>query len=168
MTSEQAKFALDYVLPTLRQEVATTARVIAATPDANLDYRPSDRCMPASELLWHLASTDVVFLQGILTGTFGRGPEQPATVTTTEQIAAWYTEQMNPLIDKLSAFTPEEAAKIIDVFGFLQLPAAGVVTFAMGHSIHHRGQLSSYIRPMGGKVPSIYGPSADVNPFAKD
>jgi len=74
---------------------------------------------------------------------------------------------MSPIIEKLSAYTPEEAARIIDFGGFMQAPAAGIITFAMGHSIHHRGQLSSYIRPMGGKVPSIYGPSADENPFAK-
>ena len=70
-------------------------------------------------------------------------------------------------IEKLSAFTPDEAARMLDFYGFLKTNAAGIVTFAVGHSIHHRGQLSSYIRPMGGKVPSIYGPSADENPFAK-
>jgi uncharacterized damage-inducible protein DinB len=74
---------------------------------------------------------------------------------------------MSPAIEKLSAFTPEEAGKILDFAGFLKAPAAGIITFSLAHSIHHRGQLSSYIRPMGGKVPSIYGPSADENPFAK-
>ncbi len=74
---------------------------------------------------------------------------------------------MSTGIEKLSAFTPEEAARILNFYDFIQTPAAGIVSFAMGHSVHHRGQLSSYIRPMGGKVPSIYGPSADENPFAK-
>jgi uncharacterized damage-inducible protein DinB len=167
MTPEQARFLLDFTLPTLKQEVATTARVIAATPNTSLDYRPSERCTSAADLLWHIASTDVFFLRGIVTGSFGKSPEKPATLTTPRQISDWYTENMSAAIDKLSAFTPEEAAKIIDFAGFLKAPAAGIVTFAVGHSIHHRGQLSSYIRPMGGKVPSIYGPSADENPFAK-
>jgi len=167
MTPEQARFLLDNTLPTLRSETATTAKVIAATPNANLDYRPSERCMPASELLWHIASADLMFLEGILNGTFGQGAKQPEDITTPEQIAAWYTANMTAAIDKISAYTPEEAARILDFYGFLQAPAAGIIMFALGHSIHHRGQLSSYIRPMGGKVPSIYGPSADENPFAK-
>ena len=167
MTPEQARFLLDFTLPTLKQETATTAKVIAATPNAKLDYRPSERCMTAAELMWHIASADVMFLEGILSGTFGKGPEKPDNVHSPEQISAWYKERMSATIEKLSAYTPEDAARILDVFGFLHAPAAGVITFAVSHSIHHRGQLSSYIRPMGGKVPSIYGPSGDENPFAK-
>jgi len=167
MTPEQAKFLLDTALATMKQEAATTAKVIAAAPNANLDYRPSDRCMPAGELLWHIASADVMFLEGTLSGGFGKGPAQPEDVKTPAEIAAWYTEKTSAAIEKLSAYTPEQAAKILDFFGFLQTPAAGIVTFATGHSIHHRGQLSAYLRPMGGKVPSIYGPSADENPFAQ-
>ena len=57
-------------------------------------------------------------------------------------------------------------AKQMDFRGMMTMPAVGFITFSMHHIIHHRGQLSSYIRPMGGHVPSIYGPSADDNPFA--
>ena len=167
MTPEQAKFSLENILPALKQEVSTTVRVLAATPNANLDYRPSPTCMPASELVWHIASADVMFLEGILNGSFGKSPEKPESITTPEQISAWYGENMAGAIEKLSAYTPDEAARLLDFYGFLQAPAVGIVSFAMRHSIHHRGQLSSYIRPMGGKVPSIYGPSADENPFAK-
>jgi uncharacterized damage-inducible protein DinB len=167
MTPEQARFLLDFTLPTLKQEAATTAKVIGATPNANLDYRPSERCMPAHELLWHIASSDVMFLEGILGGAFGKSAEKPENIRNPEQVSAWYSQKMSGAIEKLAAYTPEEAARILDFYGFLQAPAAGIISFALGHSIHHRGQLSSYIRPMGGKVPSIYGPSADENPFAK-
>lgn len=167
MTPEQARFLLDFTLPTLKQETATTARIIAATPNAKLDYRPSERCMPAAELLWHIASSDVMFLEGILSGAFGKGAEKPDNIRAPEQISAWYTLRMSGAIEKLSAYTPDEAARILDFYGILQAPAAGIISFSVGHSIHHREQLSSYIRPMGGKVPSIYGPSADENPFAK-
>jgi uncharacterized damage-inducible protein DinB len=167
MTAEQAKFLLDYTLPTLKQEAATTAKVLAATPNAHLDYRPSERCMTAGELLWHIASSDVMFVEGVVNGGFGKAHEKSESVSSPQEISVWYTEKMSAATEKLSAFTPDEAARIIDFYGFLQTPAAGILTFALGHSIHHRGQLSSYIRPMGGKVPSIYGPSADENPFAK-
>jgi uncharacterized damage-inducible protein DinB len=57
--------------------------------------------------------------------------------------------------------TGDELAKIVDFYGMFQLPAAAYLNFANVHCIHHRGQLSAYLRPMGGKVPSIYGGSAD-------
>ena len=111
MTSEQARFLLDNVLPTLKRETATTAKVIAATPNANLDYRPTERCMTAGDLVWHIASADLMFLEGILNGSW-QGPERPASAATPEQLAAWYTERMSDITEKLSAFTPEEAARI--------------------------------------------------------
>jgi uncharacterized damage-inducible protein DinB len=55
----------------------------------------------------------------------------------------------------------EQAAKIVDFRGMMQLPAVAFITFNMHHIVHHRGQLSVYLRPMGGKVPPIYGESYD-------
>ena len=166
MTPDQAKYLLDFTLPTLENECKTTAKVLAAAPNAHLDYKPSDKCMAAGDLVWHIASADMSFLDGIVAGAFGKGPERPANTETPQQVAAWYSQQTSAVIAKLKAFTPDESARILDFHGMFQYPAAGFVTFMIGHSIHHRGQLSSYIRPMGGKVPSIYGPSADENPFA--
>jgi uncharacterized damage-inducible protein DinB len=167
MTTQEAKFLLDYTLTKLKQETATTAKVLAAAPDDHLDYRPSERCMTAAGLAWHIASADVMFLEGILSGTFGPGPKQPEDVKTPAQISAWYVTHMQAATEKIAAYTPEEAAKVLDCFGFLHMPAAGIIDFALHHSIHHRGQFSTYLRPMGGKVPAIYGPSADENPFAQ-
>ena len=56
----------------------------------------------------------------------------------------------------------EQLVGIIDLFGMMQVPAVGMISMCVKHSVHHRGQLSSYLRAMGGKVPSIYGPSADT------
>src|SRR5947209_5521398 len=122
MTPEQARFLLDFVLPSLKREAATTAKVIAATPDVHLDYRPSERCMAASELVWHIASSDVMFVEGILSGTFGNVPAKPEEVTTPKQISAWYSEKMAGAIEKISAYTPEQAARILDCFGIIQAP----------------------------------------------
>ena len=61
---------------------------------------------------------------------------------------------MNPI-------TPEQAAKIVDFRGAFQLPAVAFLDFSLRHAIHHRGQLSTYLRAMGGKVPAIYGESYD-------
>ena len=55
----------------------------------------------------------------------------------------------------------EQAAKIIDFRGMMQMSAISYLTFNSNHIIHHRGQLSVYLRPMGAKVPAIYGESFD-------
>ncbi len=64
-------------------------------------------------------------------------------------------------LSKLSKLTPEQLTKIVDFRGLFQMPAVMYLQFALHHSIHHRGQLSAYLRAMGGKVPAIYGESYD-------
>ena len=56
----------------------------------------------------------------------------------------------------------EQLVGSIDLLGMIQMPALNFLSMAVKHSVHHRGQLSSYLRAMGGKVPGIYGPSADT------
>ena len=58
--------------------------------------------------------------------------------------------------------TPDQLMKSIDFRGMFQYPAVAYLEFAIRHTIHHRGQLSMYLRPMGAKVPSIYGESHDA------
>ena len=147
--------------------MATTAKVLAAAPADGLAYKPSDRCMSAGDLVWHIASADVAILNGAVDGTFDFKRERPESAATPAGVAAWYTENANAALDRCAAMTGDDASKIVDFMGVFKQPAAGFVTMAMNHSIHHRGQLSSYLRPMGAKVPAIYGMSADDNPFEK-
>jgi uncharacterized damage-inducible protein DinB len=56
----------------------------------------------------------------------------------------------------------EKLGNVIDMFGMIKLPGVNFLSMAAKHSVHHRGQLSTYLRPMGGTVPGIYGPSADT------
>ncbi len=58
--------------------------------------------------------------------------------------------------------TGDQLVKVIDFRGLLQFPAVIYLQVGLSHSIHHRGQLSMYLRPMGAKVPSIYGESFDA------
>jgi uncharacterized damage-inducible protein DinB len=53
----------------------------------------------------------------------------------------------------------------VDFYGLRQLPSIALIQIILNHTIHHRGQLSTYLRPMGAKVPSIYGPSFDAGGF---
>lgn len=167
MSPEKASIILEYVVANARQEAKTTAKVLAAAPPEGFGYKPSERCMEGGPLVWHIASADLLFLEGAANGAFGKPPEKPEGVETSQQIAAWYEENVSKALDRVAALTPEEAARSVDFFGVFQMPAVSLVTMGTQHTIHHRGQLSAYIRPMGGKVPSIYGPSADDNPFPK-
>ena len=51
---------------------------------------------------------------------------------------------------------------VIDLLGMIQAPGINFLAMSIKHSVHHRGQLSTYLRPMGGKIPGIYGPSGDT------
>ena len=79
---------------------------------------------------------------------------------------AWYDSNMPRAMARVNAMTAEELLKPIDFFGMFNFPAAMYLNFLFGHSVHHRGELAVYLRPMGSKCPSIYGPSADENPMA--
>jgi uncharacterized damage-inducible protein DinB len=63
---------------------------------------------------------------------------------------------------KLQALGGEQLAKVLDFRGLFQAPAAAFIQISINHTIHHRGQLTMYLRPMGAKVPSIYGESYDA------
>ena len=65
-------------------------------------------------------------------------------------------------LNRVRAMSGEELAKIIDLLGMIQVPGVNLLSMTIKHSVHHRGQLSAYLRAMGGKVPGIYGPSADT------
>ena len=159
---EQALGLLQMFLPTLRMEHTTTLRVIEAIPVDKGDYRPDAISMTALELAWHIVATERRFLMAIAAGEFDLSPfPRPEKIATSAELSKWYAESFAENVAKLEKITGEPAAKIIDFRGFLQLPAVAFLQFSMGHAIHHRGQLSMYLRPMGAKVPAIYGESYD-------
>ena len=162
MTPEQAKTILDFLMPTLHTEVKTTAKVIAAAPADQEEYKPSERCMSALSLAWHIASADVWFLNSIVDGKFDTsGGGKPETIKTIADVSSWYEANIGPAMARLAGLSLEGLSAPISFFGMMELPAVAYLNFSLLHTAHHRGQLSSYLRPMGGKVPSIYGGSAD-------
>lgn len=163
MTPEQAVGLRDYFVSSLRSESQTTGRVLSAVPDDKASYKPHETSMSAQDLAAHIAMVDQWFLQSIADGSFTR-PENPGgEMPKPSQLAAAYKENMPGLIDKVTALNGEQLAKEIEFFTF-KLPAVVYLDFCIKHGVHHRGQLSTYLRPMGAKVPSIYGGSAD-EPF---
>jgi uncharacterized damage-inducible protein DinB len=163
LTPDQAKFILNRTMPTLKTEHDTTKRVIEGIPHDKGDYRPDAVSKSALELAWHIVAAEQRFFAGIPAGAFDFSPiHRPETITNSAGIAAWFDQSFSANMQKLEGLGGEPLVKMVDFRGMFQLPAVGFLQLAMNHSIHHRGQLSMYLRPMGAKVPSIYGESYDV------
>jgi len=163
LAPDQAKFVLSTALPTLKNEHQTTRRVIEAIPLDKGDYRPDAVSKTALELAWHIVASEHRFFSGIPVGAFDFSPiPRPESAANSAGIAAWFEESFAGNLRKLEELSGEQLARSMDFRGMFQLPAVGFVQLALNHTIHHRGQLSVYLRPMGGKVPSIYGESYDA------
>ncbi len=162
MTPENALFLRDTLLRQFTNEHGTTKRVIAAVPSANSDYRPDPKAKTAFDLAWHIASSEIFFLTAVSSGGFeSPHPEKPEGLKSPEDIVNWYNEQFRIAAAKVEALDAAALQKTLDFRGVFQSPAVYFISTGMTHAIHHRGELATYLRPMGGKVPSIYGPSAD-------
>ena len=163
MTVEQAEFWLhDVMLAALKNEHRTTRKVIEAIPLDKNDYRPDDIAMTAIGLAWHIVVAEMRFMETVLTGVFDATPRPRAeTVKNSADVAAHYGNEFQKNFDKLTQARGASLIKVVDFRGLFQLPAVAYLQVGMNHSIHHRGQLSTYLRPMGAKVPSIYGESYD-------
>ena len=159
---EQAKCLLDTNLSFLKREHPVTRKVIAAIPADRGDYRPNPVAKTAMELAWHIASAENRFLDAVVSGVFNFGGSgKPENVQTPADVSRWYEEEFTKNIARLEQLSGEQLAKPIDFRGVLNLPAVMYLHIGLSHTIHHRGQLSVYLRPMGAKVPSIYGESYD-------
>jgi uncharacterized damage-inducible protein DinB len=162
--AEQAALFFKTVhLPALKNEHRITKQVIEAIPLDKGDYRPDAVSKTALELAWHIVAAEHRFLEGIAAGQFDFTPNhRPETVRDSAAIAAWYANTFEADLARVSGLSGQQFAKVIDFRGIFQAPAVAFCQVNLFHSIHHRGQLCMYLRPMGAKVPSIYGESYDT------
>jgi uncharacterized damage-inducible protein DinB len=151
------------MLDGFKYEAEITKKVIAAVPDAKADYRPDPHARTAKELAWHLANTDVQFLDGIADLKFDMVTPEHKPQTAAE-VVAWYDQNVRRGIARVEAMSAEQLLTPVGFFGVFNMPSVFYLGFLNNHSIHHRGELATYLRPMGSKVPSIYGGSYD-EPF---
>ena len=163
MTAEQAVFLLQNVyMGALKNESRITKKVLEAVPADKVDYRPDAASRSANELVRHIAAADNRFLETAINGVFDTNPSMiPENVKTPKEVAAWYEERFARNFEALGKVSGEQLVKVVDFRGMFQRPAVSFVMLGLHHTIHHRGQLSSYLRCMGAKVPSIYGESYD-------
>lgn len=163
MTAEQAHlFVHGVILGILRNENRMTKSVLTSVPNASLDFRPDPNAKSANELLRHIASADNLFVKSVVDGAFVPGSVKvPEALRNPQEIAEWYGTEYAKNFDAVTRLSGEQLIKPVDFRGMFQRPAFTFLQMGLLHTVHHRGQLSTYLRPMGGKVPAIYGESYD-------
>jgi len=159
ITAEFAVTFREMTLSGLAAEMQTTKKVIASIPENSLNFRLEPKARTCRELAWHIIHDDVTFLNMIADMQVGM-PEEKAPPDTIREMLNYYDREFPEAIARVQALTPEQLVTVIDCFG-MKMPVFAILPIVNNHSIHHRGQLSAMLRPAGGKVPSIYGGSAD-------
>ena len=164
MDSREAKTVADFLVADFEQEMQTTLRVLQAVPHGRLDYRPDSKAKNGLGLLRHIALEDEWLLNCIANGVFTPPPDDSDAcgIMNPADAVARYKDKVPPALDRVRAMPGETLAGTLNLFDMMKAPAVNFLAMALKHSVHHRGQLSTYLRAMGGTVPGIYGPSADT------
>jgi uncharacterized damage-inducible protein DinB len=159
MTADQAKAIAEVIGQGLQGEWMHTYKAINAVPDDRKDFKPEANSRSAWDLAQHIAMCDVGFLHAVAANSFSVFPAKPSAKTIPE-LADWYKHEMAKGLEKVLALDGNHLSQTVEAFG-MKLPSVNYLMFCNNHMIHHRGQLTTYLRPMGGKVPAMYGGSFD-------
>ena len=139
------------------RESKTTRNVLARIPEGS-DYRPDPRSRTAQEIAWQIVCEEQMLMDALESGKAEWAPP-PAPAAMSEVLAA-YERQSEAIARRLADLPAEKWAGTLDFFGG-QRPASGMAWSFLFDIVHHRGQITTYLRPLGSTVPKIYGPSAD-------
>ena len=163
---------IDAYLMEMEQESATTRRMLESVPESKYDWRPHEKGMSMAELCGHIASIPAGMPQ-VLNGDgfdISQRPEPEAPPATTAETLATHDAAVKGAMEWLSGLGERGGETWRLMQGDKELMAmpraAAIRFFLLNHLYHHRGQLSAYLRAAGEIVPSVYGPTADVDPFA--
>jgi uncharacterized damage-inducible protein DinB len=150
------------------RETAATRRVLARVPDDRLNWRPHARSRSLGELAGHLSALPGWVTRIAQTTSFDLGPVLPVTVAPSSMLAALRTYDENVAGARAALVGQSEAEMAVrwtllrQGRPLLALPRLMAIrSQLLGHLIHHRGQLTVYLRLLDVPVPPVYGPSAD-------
>jgi uncharacterized damage-inducible protein DinB len=154
----------DMFLQSWEREFQITLKVLKAFPPDQLEFKPHERSRAARELTWTLI-TDESVVDMVAKGKIDFSGEMPKPPATWKEILVAYEKTHREMLPKIKNMTEADYnSKIQFPVGPNQMSdfrKADVLWLLMMDAVHHRGQFSVYLRMAGGKVPSIYGPSAD-------
>jgi uncharacterized damage-inducible protein DinB len=149
---------------TWQNEYQTTLKVLKAYPPDKPEFKPHERSQTAVKLAWTLVLHDLM-IQQFVDGTFKFPPELPATPKTFPEVISAYQSQHEKVSETLRNAKDSDLLRTlrfpVGPGDFKEIPTSQLLWMFLHDTIHHRGQLSVYVRMAGGKVPSIYGPSGD-------
>ncbi len=156
----------------LGQELATTRRVLERVPADQWDWKPHAKSMTLGQLAGHIANL-LLWGQHTLSASevdFASPPPAPPKHANLESVLAAYDANVTEVRTLVGGATDEALAGTYTVRRgekvMMAMPRAAMLRgFILSHIIHHRGQLSVYLRLLDVAVPSIYGPSADEGSF---
>ena len=155
----------EFFIDRRRAELPAFLRVLKELPADAAEYKPHERNPTAQQIVWTLtnelkACVDVV--------TENRAEWKPLPPPPIPEMVRLFEERSNELIDAVSKMDEASWNRTAQFYYngkvVSEQPVGQFLWFILFDAIHHRGQLAAYLRPMGGKVPSIYGPSADERP----
>jgi uncharacterized damage-inducible protein DinB len=159
------------ILQEFETEAKTTRRVLERVPADKLSWKPHPKSMSLGTLALHVATAPGVIIGWCAAGETTFTGEASPQATSTDQILAAHDASVKKMQQTLpdigdagmqDTWTAKAGGQTL-----MTMPKAALTrALVMNHWLHHRGQLSVYLRLLDVPVPSIYGPSADENPFA--
>lgn len=162
---ETAQDPKQQFLDVFEREHATTVRVLRAYPADKLDLRPHKMCKTARELAWMFVMEQNLSHRAITTGLEFTPSSAPPVPESMEAIIAELEKGHRAVAEAVSALPAEKAFGTVKFYTAPKtvgdVPTMQFLWMLLFDQIHHRGQFSIYLRMADGKVPSIYGPTAD-------
>ena len=138
-------------------ESKTTRKVLARIPEGS-DYRPDPKSRTAQEIAWQIVCEEKMIVDALESGKVEWAP--PAMPAKMKDVLAAYETQSDTIARRWKALPGERWDGQLEFFG-KERPAAPMAWSFLFDIVHHRGQITTYLRPMGSTVPQIYGPSGD-------
>jgi uncharacterized damage-inducible protein DinB len=138
-------------------EAKTTAKVLSRIPEGS-SYKPDPKSRTAQEIAWQIVGEEQMLIDALETGKAVWNPsEMPKSM---REIATTYEKTSADICRRLKALGADKWNGELEWFG-KKRPASPMAWSFLFDIVHHRGQITTYLRPMGSKVPQIYGPSGD-------
>jgi uncharacterized damage-inducible protein DinB len=139
------------------KESLTTSKVLARIPEGS-EYRPDPKSRTAREIAWQIVGEEKMLIDALESGALEWAPvPAPATM---KDLCETYDRQSAEIVRRWSALPAARWEGTLDFFGS-QRQASPMAWSFLFDIVHHRGQITTYLRPMGSTVPQVYGPSAD-------
>jgi uncharacterized damage-inducible protein DinB len=138
-------------------ESKTTRNVLARIPEGS-DYRPDPKSRTAQEIAWQIVNEERMIIEALESGKAEWAP--PPMPAAMKDVLQAYEKQSAGIVQRLTALPAARWDGTLEFFGGPR-PASPMAWGFLFDIVHHRGQITTYLRPMGSTVPQIYGPSGD-------